>query len=153
MNKQIDVLIKTRLSLLTAIADLTDEQLNTAPAGFNNNIIWNVGHLVAAQQGICYLRAGLPMLMDAELHALYKPGSLPAAPANAAEIKFIKQLLVSTLNQLELDVQQGLFDNYTPWINRFGFEINNIGDALCYLPYHDGLHADRISVFKKIITT
>lgn len=151
MNKQIDVLVKTRTSLLASINTLTADELNFIPDGFNNNIIWNLGHLIAAQQGICYQRAGLPMLITDELHAAYKPGSKPAAPASTQEIDAIKQLLLSTLNQLALDIQAGIFDNYTPWVNRFGFEINNINDALAYLPYHDGLHSDRISVFKKMI--
>jgi hypothetical protein len=151
MNKHIDVLIKTRTSLLAGMNTLTADELNFIPDGFNNNIIWNLGHLIAAQQGICYQRAGLPMLVTEQLHAAYKPGSKPAAPAQLPEIDTIKQLLLATLDQLALDIQTGIFDNYTPWVNRFGFEINNINDALAYLPYHDGLHADRISVFKKMI--
>ena len=27
------------------------EQLNTIPKGFNNNLIWNLGHIMVVQQG------------------------------------------------------------------------------------------------------
>lgn len=63
MNKQIEIIRKTRVKLLEMLSDLSTDQLNKIPAGFNNNIIWNLAHLVAAQQGICYLRAGLPMVL------------------------------------------------------------------------------------------
>jgi hypothetical protein len=58
MNNKIDKIKKIRGLLLEQIADLTNEQLNTIPNGFNNNIIWNLTHSICAQQGICYLRGG-----------------------------------------------------------------------------------------------
>jgi hypothetical protein len=56
MNNKIDKIKKIRGFLLEQIADLTNEQLNTIPNGFHNNIIWNLIHSICAQQGICYLR-------------------------------------------------------------------------------------------------
>jgi len=50
MKKEIERLKKTRIFLLDLIKDLTTEQLNEIPKGFNNNIIWNLGHLIASQQ-------------------------------------------------------------------------------------------------------
>ena len=52
--RQFEILKLTRQYLLNDIKDLTVEQLNEVPAGFNNNIIWNVAHMLATQQGICY---------------------------------------------------------------------------------------------------
>ncbi|HWD90430.1 MAG TPA: DinB family protein [Mucilaginibacter sp.] len=43
MNPQIDTLKKVRAVLLEGIKDLTTEQLNKIPQGYNNNIIWNLG--------------------------------------------------------------------------------------------------------------
>jgi DinB superfamily len=58
MDKRIDKIKKVRQFLIEQIAELTDEQLNKTPDGYNNNIIWNLTHLICAQQGICYLRGG-----------------------------------------------------------------------------------------------
>lgn len=41
-----------RTSVLNLIESLTLKQINEIPAGFNNNIIWNLGHLVATDQRI-----------------------------------------------------------------------------------------------------
>ncbi len=49
MNKQIEILRNTRKHLLSFINDLSTEELNEIPQGFNNNIIWNLAHLTATQ--------------------------------------------------------------------------------------------------------
>ncbi|WP_407635809.1 DinB family protein [Solitalea canadensis] len=37
----------------------TIDQLNKVPAGFNNNLIWNIGHEIVAQQALIYKSSGL----------------------------------------------------------------------------------------------
>ena len=46
MRKEIDILRKARLKMLEKINELSLEQLNKVPEGFNNNIIWNMGRLI-----------------------------------------------------------------------------------------------------------
>ena len=64
MTKQIEIIRKTRAYLLESLKDLSTEQFNQIPGGFNNNIIWNLGHMIATQQGICYIRAGITQTVD-----------------------------------------------------------------------------------------
>jgi hypothetical protein len=59
IDKQLDILRQPRLKILNILESFSLEQLNMIPAGYNNNIIWNLGHMVAAQQGVCYKRAGV----------------------------------------------------------------------------------------------
>ena len=87
MNKNIDNIKKTRLFLLNAINDLSTDQLNEIPAGFNNNIIWNLGHMIAAQQSICYIRAGVLPVVEKKYITEYKPGTKPEQHVDAAEIQ------------------------------------------------------------------
>jgi hypothetical protein len=47
---QVTTLRKLRFAVLKAVEQLTTEQLNKVPDGFNNNIIWNIAHLIASQQ-------------------------------------------------------------------------------------------------------
>lgn len=55
---QVTALKKLRFAILKTIEQLPTEQLNKVPDGFNNNIIWNVAHLIASQQNLCYIKAG-----------------------------------------------------------------------------------------------
>lgn len=151
MQKQIASIRKTRNYLLDAINALSADQFNKVPDGFNNNIAWNVGHIIAAQQGVCYRRADLPVVVGEDFFEMYKPGSRPERAVTTSEIAEIKQFLASTLERLELDYNKGIFTNYTPWTTRYGVEINNIEDAVSFLLYHEGLHAGIIMALKKLV--
>ncbi|HVS92360.1 MAG TPA: DinB family protein [Mucilaginibacter sp.] len=151
MNPQIDTLKKIRAFLLEGIKDLTTEQLNKIPEGFNNNIIWNLGHLVAAQQGMCYKRANLAPHISDEFWEKFRTGSKPSSYIGADEIAKIKNLLLHTMDELDADYNKGIFGNYTAWSTRYGVEIPSIEDALKFLPFHEGLHTGVISTMRKLL--
>lgn len=151
MHPQIETIRKTRTALLNLIQDLTVEELNEIPAGFNNNIIWNVAHLIAAQQGVCYFRAGLPLKIENAFFLAYKPESKPEQFVDAGEVEKIKEILFSTLDQLETDYQDHIFTNYTPWTTRYGVDIKNIAEAISFLPFHEGIHLGYIMALKRVV--
>src|SRR5438445_7426651 len=103
MTKQIETVKKVRTFLLEGIKDLTVEQLNKIPAGFNNNIIWNLGHMIAAQQGICYKRAGATPLISDDFWDRFRSGSKPMGTVETAEIENIKSLFLSSIDRLEIN--------------------------------------------------
>ncbi len=151
MTKQINNIKKTREYLLKQIEELSVEQLNKVPQGFNNNIIWNLGHLVAAQQGVCYIRAGLKPALDEKLIAPYRPGTKPEGIVESDDIAIVKELLLSSLNKLEADYQNKEFEQYTTWSTRYGVELSSIEDAIEFLMFHEGLHGGVIMALKKIV--
>lgn len=151
MKKQLEIIRKPRLFLLQKVGELSLDQLNEIPAGFNNNIIWNMGHLVAAQQGVCYVRAGLPPFTGEDFFNRYKPGSRPEGPVSAAAVEQVRELLFSSLEQLERDYEKGLFANYVSWTTRYGVDISSIDEVLKFIPFHEGLHLGTITAMLKLI--
>ncbi|GGH21396.1 DinB family protein [Mucilaginibacter phyllosphaerae] len=151
LDKQLDIMLQPRIKILETLQGFTVAQLNTIPAGFNNNIIWNLGHMVAAQQGVCYKRAGLNTWVDDAFFQRYKPESKPEAPVDEEEFENIKQLLVSSLDQLKKDYADSVFTNYPAWTTRYGVKIANIEDALAFLPFHEGLHIGYIMAMRKLV--
>lgn len=152
MNQEIDTLKKVRVFLLEGIKDLTTEQWNKIPEGFNNNIAWNVGHLIAAQQGMCYKRANLKPHITEEFWEQFRSGSKPDRHLSADEIAKIKNLFLHTMDELDADYNKGIFGNYTPFTTRYGVEIASIDDALKFLSFHEGLHSGTIGTFKRLVT-
>ena len=122
------------------IKDLTIEQLNEIPPGFNNNIIWNLGHLLTTQQSLCYLKAGLNMTIDGQYFLNYKPETKPNEFIDSAELEKIKTLFISVIGRLKSDYDKNAFSGYTPWTNRYGIEITNIDDAITFVLFHEGIH-------------
>jgi DinB superfamily len=151
MKNQIENIRKIRASLLGNLNELTTEQFNKIPDGFGNNIIWNLAHLVAAQQSICYKRAGLDAPLGDDFINTYKPGTKPEKFVDAAGIEDIKQLLFSTLDHLEADYNTHIFNGYTPVTTRYGVELNNIDDGISFLPFHEGYHMGAIMGLKRLV--
>jgi hypothetical protein len=151
MTKAIEILKQPRIKILEELQNFSLDQLNDIPAGFNNNIIWNLGHMIAAQQGICYARSGVDKLVSDEFFMAYKPGSKPEKFIDQAEYETIKELLFSTLEQLETDLENNLFVNYTPVMTRYNVELTNIRDAVEFLPFHEGLHIGYIMSLRKVV--
>ena len=64
MKEQLEIIRKTRESFVLMCQNLSIELMNKIPEGYNNNLIWNFGHIIAVQQGLCYGLAGLPMNIE-----------------------------------------------------------------------------------------
>lgn len=151
MIQQIEKTKSVRNYLLNLIDDLSIEQLNQIPEGFNNNIIWNVAHLTATQQKIGYIRSNLQPTVQDKFITPFIPGTKPEGFINEAESTIIKSLLISSLDEFENDYKKGFFTTYDGFITRYGVELANIDDAVNFLLYHEGLHTGVIMALKKLV--
>ncbi|MGC4231498.1 MAG: DinB family protein [Niabella sp.] len=155
MDQRIEKIKKIRQFLIGQIADLTDAELNKVPVGFRNNIIWNVTHLISAQQAICYLRSGQEAIAAGKFIAPFFTGTQPERYMNLGEVQEVKQLFIDTIDQLQTDYDKKIFNHYTPSPNIFkvyGIEINGIDDALDFLLYHEGYHSGCILALRKLVS-
>ncbi len=151
MTKPLNNLLLVRKMILTLTEGLSADAINKVPTGFNNNIIWNMGHLIAAQQGICYIRAGVQPPIAEQYLTPYRPGTKPEVAADSTEIERIKETLVSSIHLLPIALENNLFEHYTPWTTRYGLPISNIEEALGFLLFHEGLHFGSIMALKKFV--
>lgn len=147
---QILTVKKIRESILKIVDSLTEDQFNFIPEGFNNNIIWNIAHLIAAQQGICYLRANQAPVVSIDFIQQYKPGTKPENRIEKEEIDTILKIFISTIDQLEKDMEVNKLQEYTAWTSRYGVSLNSIEEAIHFLPFHEGSHFGYILALKRI---
>jgi hypothetical protein len=151
MNVHIDNIRKTRKYIIDFVKDLSLEKLNMVPHGFNNNILWNMGHLVAAQQTICYTKGGLRASIPEHLYANYKPGTKPERFFDNNEEDQVKELIITSLDSLEKDYTDNYFLQFSGWTNRYGIFLKDIDDAINYMQFHEGLHTGVIMSIKKLV--
>lgn len=116
------------------------DQLNLTPPKFSNNIIWNIGHIVAAQQSIVYRGANLTMNIPDDFFEKYKPGTRPGEPVSQNEVDQIKSLLTSMIEKTEEDLNSGKFVSFNERTTITGFHLASLQDALVFNNYHEGLH-------------
>lgn len=151
IQRKINQIRNTRIYILNLVQDLTTEQLNHVPIGLNNNIIWNIAHLTATQQNMCYIRCGLDISIDKKYFSPYLSGTKPDQSISKQEIDIIFDLLTSSLNQFEIDYANHIFIDFEPWDKKYGIKLNSIEDAIDFVPFHEGMHLGYIMALKKLI--
>jgi len=153
MEKIIEVIKACRSKWLTTLEDLTTDQLNQIPTGFNNNLAWQLGHVVVSQQLLCYKLSGNALLIDEQLVDMYRNGSKPERYITAEEIDQMKTYLLSTIDQLATDLGTDKFQNFTSYtISTYpGFKLEKITDSVKFIVSHDALHYGCSLMLKKLV--
>ena len=154
MNNNLEKIKAFRLFVLKQIHDLTTEQLNTIPPGYTNNIIWNLAHLVSATQMLCYRRAGLAAVIDDQYITPFLPGTKADRFIPEEEIDAIKELLISTIDVLQTDLQHKDFSKYSKSERikeYYGLDVTSIEEVIEFLLYHEGFHSGYIVALKRLV--
>jgi hypothetical protein len=150
-DKAIETIQQSRRLFMNLMEDLSIEALNTIPEGFNNNIIWNFGHVIVSQQILCYKLANQPMKIDSAFVAKYLKGTKPESFVDAAELAFLKEQAVTLIDELITDIQAGILDKYDTYTTSFNVVLNEVEDAVKYVTMHEGLHLGYAMALKRIV--
>jgi hypothetical protein len=151
MKEAFEILKTTRRNQLAAIKDLTLEQLNVIPQGFNNNLIWNLGHVIVTQQLLCYKLSGNPLNVEADLLDKFAKGTLPSPNFEFTDLERLKKYAKSLPDLLESDYNSGLFKTYNKYPTSYGYELNSIEDAINFNNVHEGVHLGYIMSLKRAV--
>lgn len=151
MQDTFEVNSTSRKMLNAYFENYTLEQLNKIPEGFNNNLIWNIGHIVVTQQLLVYKFSGLPMMISDEIVEKYRKGTKPEQDVTQAEADEIKVLLFDTLHKLELDYNNGIFVNYQEYPTSTGFILKSALGAIEFNNFHEGLHIGIMMSLRKFV--
>lgn len=151
MNKQFEILRQSRKLILSSIENLSIEQLNKIPEGFNNNIAWNVAHLVVTQQLLCYKLSELECLISKDMIERFQKGTFPKRPVLEDEFLDIKKLFLELPNKLEEDYKNQKFKKYLSYKTSVNITLNSIEDGIEFNAYHEGIHLGIILQLLKFI--
>lgn len=149
MQNHIDILRATRANILKQIEGISLEQLNLTPEGFNNNLIWNAGHVVVTQQLLCYAMSGLEVKLPKDIIAIYRKGAKPERAVTQAEVDQIKTWLKESIDWLAADLAAGIFKTFKTYPTSYGYTLTSIGDAVNFNNTHEGMHLGYIIAMKK----
>lgn len=152
MDFTFQVLRNTRDIFKKIIKQNTLEYLNKTPNGFNNNIIWNIGHVVVSEQLLAYKLSGLESMLSDDMINKYRKDTKPEGNVTQEAVNEIKELLSSTLKKTESDYTNGAFKNYNTYtVSTTGNTLNNIDEALQFVAIHEGLHYGYVLALLKAI--
>ena len=140
INQTLELLHTTRRNFTDILEAHSLEAINKVPDGFNNNIIWNFGHVIASQQRLCYKLSGLEMYMKEELAAKYVKGTKPEGFITHTEVNELKLLAEELPQKMLADFEEGKFTNFKEYPTSYGYILHNIEEAVTFNNIHEALH-------------
>ncbi len=151
MNFAFEIIHKNRKILYTFLKEAPLEYLNKIPEGFNNNIFWNIAHVVVTQELLVYNLSGLPMIVSDNLVSKYRKGTSPESNATQEQVDELKTLLFSTYERLVDDYEKGVFKDYSPYTTSTNTTINNVEEAINFNLFHEGIHLGYVLALKRVL--
>ena len=149
MDWTFDIVLKNRKIMSSFIDAFSFEDLNKIPEKFNNNLIWNIAHLIVTQQLLTYSLSGLPMQISDALVDKYKKGSMVDGNVSQEEINEIKGLLISTIEKTKEDYEKGVFNSFQPYTTSTNSTLKSFEEAMEFNNFHEGIHLGYILALKK----
>ncbi|GGE25574.1 MULTISPECIES: DinB family protein [Sphingobacterium] len=153
MEKVFKFIIDGRKAFIRLIDELSLDQLNEIPEGFNNNIIWNFGHIVVSTQTLSYTRTGIREGVSWVKYVdAYAKGTKPTYYVSQEEVDDLKEIALRSIQAIEADYNAGVFKITTPYETAtYGASLNSIEDVLITSVGHDNLHYGYATAQKRII--
>jgi hypothetical protein len=149
MNFQIDFIEKVKNRIKENLEGFNVQQFNYIPKGFNNNLIWHIGHLTSAICRRVFQTSNLDFPIDKNLVEVYKAGTKPEKVLGEQEIATLFVALDKVIDQLKLDYASKKFTAFQPWHNSSGDLIETFEDTISFSLYHIGLHFGYIQALKR----
>lgn len=149
MDWAFEITRKNRKIMASFLDAFSLDELNTIPKGFNNNIFWNIAHLIATQQLLVYGLSGLTMHVSDEFVEKYGKGSKPSSKVTEVEANKVRKLLISTLDKTKKDYQEGIFKDFKRYTTSTNSTLSNVEQAIDFNNFHEGIHLGYILAMKK----
>jgi hypothetical protein len=141
---------QNRKNIVSLLGEHSLGQVNTTPPGFNNNLLWNAGHLLLSHQFLFYHFSGLPMPDYVQaLGPKYGPGTIPDGKASQTDFDLIIDRLNNSADQFIDDYNDGRFKTFKTYTSEyFGITMHTIEEAIQFTICHEAFHFGFMSAIK-----
>lgn len=142
MQETFKFILQTRQKFIELIDSLSVDQLNNIPTGFNNNIIWNFGHIIVSTQTLVYTRTGIrPDTAWVKYNEDYKKDTKPTRFIEKVEIDELKAIAIASIEEIRNDYENGIFGTITSFATAtYGYPMDTIEEVVALTSGHDNVH-------------
>lgn len=151
MNKEFEILIKTRSNVSDLLGKISFEETQIIPLTFNNNIYWNAAHLLATQQILINKFAGLPYTLDADFIDKYKKGTKPEGRVSLEEFNQVRSNLVKQAELVKSLYPEIAGKTFEPYLTSFGITLSTVEESIVYNNVHEAIHFGYMKALANII--
>ncbi|MCP1145051.1 DinB family protein [Lysinibacillus endophyticus] len=135
----------TRKNILSLLEGVSPEVLDVVPEGFNNNIHWQIGHILTA--GELFLFNGQKNLPE-NYGQHFAGGTKPADWTN--DVPSVEDILVKLQEQLER-INQISDDSFEIELEKPFIGNKTVGELAAFGAFHESLHLGQIQILKRLI--
>ncbi|MFN8414864.1 MAG: DinB family protein [Cytophagaceae bacterium] len=147
----IENIMSTRKRIIDRVSLIEVDELIKMPEPWTNNVLWQLGHIVTAQQVLCYKNANVPILIPDYFIPAFKKGSSPKDWTETPSTQVVLHYLETTADALWEDYQSGKFNNYSSYLTSAGVMLTSIDEALMFNYSHENLHFGNIMIMDKYL--
>lgn len=151
MSLPFEATIGNRRIFLSILENYSLEQLNFIPEGYNNNIFWNIAHSVATMQLLVYSLSDSQWRISKDIVKAYRNGTRPDRTYTQVDVDAVKEIIVSSAKQCELDYKAGYFGEYKGFVTATGFDMKTVEDAIGFNLYHEGIHMGYVLAMRRFV--
>lgn len=147
----IDLLKAHRAALVQLLTPLDEAAWLHIPQGFNNNLLWQAGHVLVTQQMLSYGLAQRDLHVSRETVMAFRKGSSPKRWASPPDREQILALLTALPERFAEEYEAGHFTAFTPFPTALGITLNTLEDAIHFNNYHEALHFGTIRAYVRLV--
>lgn len=150
MNARHEILFKQlsayRNELLGLVEGVTEEEAGYIPSGFNNNIRWNLGHVVLDQYLWIQAVTGEAQPVSPDWQRWFGYGTSPADfEAETPDVRQIMAVLQQQPERIREQYGSRLEEDFAP--TEMG--MHTVEQVLIRTIFHEGLHIGAIQAIKR----
>ncbi|MGD1946060.1 MAG: DinB family protein [Croceivirga sp.] len=151
MQQLFTITRQNRKLLYSYLNNLSEHDLFTVPKGFNNNIWWNIAHVVVTEQKLIYALSELRLNISQKWVNNYQKGTFPEGKPDKNDVSELKTLLFDLPEQTINDYENGRFTHFNSYMTSPKVELNTIEDAIAFNVFHEGLHLGSIMALARAV--
>ncbi|PKR78388.1 DinB family protein [Halalkalibacillus sediminis] len=142
-----------RMRTIAALDATSEENADKQPAGFTNNIRWNLGHIFVAQENLLYAFIGEKPPMPEHFLKWFNRGTSPQDwDGDLPSLEELRQLLKEQPDRMEATFTGQLNEKGPqPFALTEDFVLETIEDAFHFVIWHEGIHQGTITGLKHAI--
>lgn len=149
MEKLFNITLENRKILHHILMTTPKEDLLFIPKEHNNNIWWNIAHVLVTQQLLVYKLSKVPTCLDEVLVKEFSKGTRPTASITDKQLKEVAESLLPAIEWSKEDYEKGIFKEFTQYTTSANVTLNTVEDAISFNVFHEGLHMGAIRAIQK----
>ena len=141
----------TRHHMQRELDGLTHDQMLVIPEGREDNILWNVGHLLCSLSRLTYVFSGYPLPIPERYLQLFGKGTAATNWTEMPDAAEVLERFNAMPARIEEDSRAGKFTSYKALQITPNDTIASVEEALAFHSFHEGLHIGMIITLKELL--